>query len=168
VLYASSLRLGCFLETLARFRLDLTLLAELAEIEGEDDFTPLGTVPREWCASRVIGSGRAFGSYADIYASEWIGRLRTELAAECVNLGVADLDASALQRTLPRRLTQLASRVVYEAGFDGIRYRSKYGHDIRNWALFEPFLVLPGDVMEIAQDDVDLAQAMRIHGLGWS
>jgi hypothetical protein len=40
VLYASSQRLGCYLETLARFRVDLKLYAELSEIEGEDDFTP--------------------------------------------------------------------------------------------------------------------------------
>lgn len=42
VLYASSQRLGCFLETLARFRVDPKLAAELAEIQGEDDFQPLG------------------------------------------------------------------------------------------------------------------------------
>ena len=61
VIYASSQRLGCFLETLARFRVDLELVAELAEIEGADDFTLLGAVPREWCGSRVMGSARAFG-----------------------------------------------------------------------------------------------------------
>ena len=48
MLYASSQRLGCYLETLARFRVDLTLYAELSEIEGEDDFTPLGRVPLAW------------------------------------------------------------------------------------------------------------------------
>ena len=37
VLYASSQKLGCFLETLARFRLDPKLMAELAEIDGDDD-----------------------------------------------------------------------------------------------------------------------------------
>ena len=41
VLYASSQRLGCFVETLARFRVDPTLLAELAQIEGADDYGPL-------------------------------------------------------------------------------------------------------------------------------
>ena len=47
VLYASSTRFGCFLETLARFRPDIALYAELKEIEGEDDFVRAGTVPRE-------------------------------------------------------------------------------------------------------------------------
>ena len=50
VLYASSQRLACFVETLARFRPDLSLLAELAAIEGADDFLPLGMLPREWMA----------------------------------------------------------------------------------------------------------------------
>ncbi len=41
VLYASTQKLGCFLETLARFRLDPKLMAELAEIDEEDDHFPL-------------------------------------------------------------------------------------------------------------------------------
>ena len=45
VLYASSQRLSCFIETLARFRPDLSLLAELDGIAGEDDYVPLGHVP---------------------------------------------------------------------------------------------------------------------------
>ena len=50
VLYASSQRLGCFVETLARFRIDPTLLAELAQIEGADDYFRLGKCP--WNGSR--------------------------------------------------------------------------------------------------------------------
>jgi hypothetical protein len=46
VLYAASQRVSCFVETLARFRPDLSLVAELQTIDGEDDFTPLGTVPK--------------------------------------------------------------------------------------------------------------------------
>jgi hypothetical protein len=42
VLYASTQKLSCFLETLARFRPDPSLLAGLREIEGDDDFFPLG------------------------------------------------------------------------------------------------------------------------------
>ena len=42
VLYASSQRLGCFLETLARFRVDIKLYAELTEIAGDNDYFPLG------------------------------------------------------------------------------------------------------------------------------
>ena len=59
VLYASSQRLGCFLETLGRFRVDSKLLAELAEIEGEDDYCPLGEVPLEWIEKRIMGVATA-------------------------------------------------------------------------------------------------------------
>ena len=54
VLYASSQRLACFVETLARFRPDLSLLAELDAIEGEDDFVTLGTLPHDWLAVRTV------------------------------------------------------------------------------------------------------------------
>jgi len=40
VLYASSQEVSCFIETLARYRPDLTLLAELEAIEGDNDFFP--------------------------------------------------------------------------------------------------------------------------------
>ena len=42
VLYAATQRVSCFIETLARFRPDLSLIAELQEIAGEDDYVPLG------------------------------------------------------------------------------------------------------------------------------
>ena len=92
VLYASTQRLSCFIETLARFRPDLMLLSELGEIEGEDDFLPRGVVPPEWCEQRRIGPAEARGDYAEIYASSWIAHLRTRLADECLHLGLQDPD----------------------------------------------------------------------------
>ena len=76
VLYASSQRLGCFVETLARFRIDPTLLAELAQIEGADDYCPLGEVPIEWVEKRIMGLATTDNEYADVCSSEWISRLR--------------------------------------------------------------------------------------------
>jgi hypothetical protein len=165
VLYASSHRLGCYLETLARFRPDLSLLAELAQIEGEDDFPQLGHVPPEWAETRVVGSAFHYGSYADVYSSEWIGVLRKELAVFCIALGISELDAGALQQPTSRPLTQRGSRVVFNNGFDGIHYRSRFGHDVRNWALFEPFKIDPQQVTPIDPVDADLRTALAIHGL---
>jgi hypothetical protein len=165
VLYASSQRLGCFLETLGRFRVDPKLLAELAEIEGEDDYCPLGQVPLEWIEKRIMGVATAGGEYADICGSEWIGRLRTLLAVRLVKLGFDDLDASVLQQTAPRSVTQLASRIVFNDGFAGIYYRSKYGHDVENWALFEPFQISVQSPESIEPDDPDLQRAFRLHSL---
>jgi hypothetical protein len=165
VLYASSGRLGCFLETLARFRPDLTLLAELTEIAGEDDFLPLGAGPLVWLGNRRIGSAQADGRYADVGASDWMALLRGCLARACLELGIGDFDAAALLASSPRRLTQMVSREVYARGFDGIVYPSRYGHEIENWALFEPVLLTAGRSFDIAADDPDLQAALRLHRL---
>lgn len=165
VLYASSQRLGCFLETLARFRVDPKLLAELAEIEGEDDYCPLGELPLDWIEKRTMGVATASGEYADICSSDWISRLRILLAGHLKRFGVDDLDASVLQMTAPRGLTQLASRAVFAERLAGIYYRSKYGHDLENWALFEPFQINVRDSEPIRADDPDLQHALRLHRL---
>jgi hypothetical protein len=165
VLYASSARLGCFLETLARYRPDLTLYAELQEITGENDFIPPGTVPREWLQRSVIGSANAHGRFADVGASEWIEKLRRTLAPLLISLGTPDFDASVLQRTGPRILTQNVSGVVYREGFDGIRYLSKYGHDLENWALFEPANLTSVHHEEIRPDMPDFREALRLFHL---
>jgi hypothetical protein len=166
VLYASSQRLSCFLETLARFRPDLTLLAELRDIEGDDDFFPLTQIPRAWCRPRVLGTARSEGTYADIYAANWVAHLRGALSGECLKLGLADLDVAVLQQGHPRRLTQLASLEIYKAGLSGIYYRSRYGHDLENWAIFEPFDIEVTAAPEaIKPNDPDLQRACAILGL---
>ena len=165
VLYASSQRLGCFLETLARFRVDLKLLAELAALEGEDDYFPLGEVPLEWVEKRMMGVATAGGEYADICSSEWISRLRVVLAGHLQRFGLDDLDAAVLQMTAPRNLTQLVSRIVFSERLAGIYYRSKYGHDVENWALFEPLQINAQDPEPIRFDDPDLQRALRLHSL---
>jgi len=165
VLYASSQRLGCFLETLARFRIDPKLAAELAAIEGEEDHFPLGEVPVEWLRKRILGIATAGGEYADLCSSEWISRLRKSLATHLTRFGVEDIDASVLQKTAPRTLTQFVSRIVFYAGFSGIYYLSKYGHDIENWALFEPFQIRVLEPELIRPDDRDLQRALQLHSL---
>jgi hypothetical protein len=166
VLYAATQRVSCFVETLARFRPDLSLIAELQAIAGEDDYWPLGTVPSDWCEPRIMGEATVTGAYADIYGASWVSYLRHALASDCVALGLEDLDDSVLQQGDPRRLTQLASLKVNEAGLDGIYYRSRYGHDLENWALFEPFEFSSRETaIAVRPDDVDLQKACRLLGL---
>ena len=100
VLYASSQQVSCFIETLARFRIDLSLIAELGEIGGEDDFIPAGEVPQDWTKNRLIGAASVDGKYASIYESEWITLLRRKLATECLRLGISDLDGQWLPLTV--------------------------------------------------------------------
>ena len=162
VLYAASQEVSCYVETLARFRPDLELMEELREIEGDDDFLPVGEVPLEWCANRVIGTASAEGNYADIYAAEWISLLRRKLVSECLRVGLRDLDASGLQNSSPRTLTQLVSRIVYDMGLAGVYYRSRYGHNLENWALFEPCRIHRTKSRRVTTNDEALAEAMEI------
>lgn len=165
VLYASSARLGCFLGTLARYRPDLTLWAELQKIEGEDDFVPPGIVPREWLDIRVMGAAEANGQFADVGSSEWIATLRRSLTPLLIELGIPDFDASVLQQSGQRRLTQHVSQFIYRQDFNGIRYLSRYGHDIENWALFEPANLTSRQCEPIRTEDPDLLDALRIFNL---
>ncbi len=165
VLYASSQRLGCFIETLARFRPDLSLLAELNVIEGDNDFLALGTLPCEWLAGRMMGKATLSGIFADIYAAAWVGLLRKTLAAEALRLGIRDIDLSTLETADPRRLTQLASRLAYRMSFAGVFYRSRYGHSLENWAIFEPFPLEDPQSENVSEDDPDFVEALRIHGI---
>ncbi len=119
VLYASSLRLGCFLETLARYRPDVALYADLGEIAGEDDFVPVGMVPLEWLGNRMMGTADAHGTFADVGASDCLQSLRRELAPLLIGWGISDFDASVLQRSGPRILTQTVSEILYKEGFKG-------------------------------------------------
>ena len=91
VLYASSQQVSCFVETLARFRPDLSLLEELKAIEGEDDFLPVGEVPLNWCSNRVIGTAAAEGNYADILGAEWTGDSAPQAGFGMLALGLSGL-----------------------------------------------------------------------------
>ena len=138
---------------------------ELAAIEGEDDFTPLGIVPRTWLQSRMIGSARGRGRFADVYGEAWTGCLRNELTNKCVELSLAEIDPSALRRAAPRWLTQQISRIAYDKGFNGIYYFSKYDADVENWAFFEPFTIDPKCDNVIDAQDPELESALQVLGL---
>lgn len=148
VLYASSQRLGAFAETLARFRPDPAVLA--AEIEGDprDDDYPTaapGMVPRGWCRSRELGSASLDASFADVGHGRSLASLREAMASELVRYGLDDLDGATIRLRAPRRFTQELSRYVYmctsesgERAFQGIRYLSRLGDEIEDWAICEP------------------------------
>lgn len=108
----------------------------------------------------MMGRAIARGEYADICSAEWIGRLHSRLAPEFARFAIEDFDASVLQQTAPRLLTQRISGLVFAEGFDGIYYRSKYGHDLENWALFEPFKIEVTGTEALQPDDPDLQRAL--------
>ena len=55
VIYACSQRVGAFVETLARFRPDLEVVAAIAEIDGDDAGVTPSVVSRRWLEGRLIG-----------------------------------------------------------------------------------------------------------------
>ena len=108
----------------------------------------------------MIGAAKAQGTFADVGASEWISVLRRSLAPLLIRLGIPDFDASVLESSAPRIVTQRVAEFFYGEGFDGIRYLSKYGHDIENWALFEPAELSAVRKDAIQQNDPDLVEAL--------
>ena len=165
VLYAATQRLGCFVETLARYRIDPLVAAEMAAIDGEDDFYPLGVVPPEWLSTRAMGKAHITAECADICSSTWIDRLRIKFLPLLKEYGLADLDASVLQSSTPREITQKVSRFIYEEKLNGIKYPSKFGHDMENWAFFEPVSVHRESTEIIKPDDPDFIRAVALHHL---
>jgi hypothetical protein len=165
VLYASSQVLSCYVETLARFRPDYLLKAELAAIKGEDDFQPIGYVSLDWFENRYVGRARAKGRYADIYTAEWVSQLRPQLQPECRNLGMPEFDLTVLMQAQRRIITQMASNYINELGsFSGIYYASRYGNDLENWALFESKAVFypSADVSHVSAIDPMFLGALEI------
>lgn len=170
VLYASSSRLGAFLEVLARYRTDSALVAEYAEITLDDDEHPTiapGIVPGDWPAHRHVGTATHPGPFADVGHSDSLIHLRAMMAGRILHHGLDDLDAADLRRRAPRAFTQDLSRYIFEHGADadgvslvGARYLSRLGDDIENWAIFEG--TEPSDTTSAPAtgDDVDLAAAL--------
>jgi hypothetical protein len=174
VLYATSQRVGAFVETLARYRTDPAVVAEYEEIaiepEDADRYPTIapGVVPADWCSSRTIGTARHDGLFADIAHSSSLADLRVALASRLVHFGLDDLEAGDVRRRAPRAFTQEISRYVFERGVTeegerllGVRYLSRLGDDIENWAIFEGSDPYDKVSEEIVRDDPDLLAALR-------
>jgi hypothetical protein len=173
VLYASSQRIGTFLETLARFRPDLEVLAELEQIDGDDEPPP--GVPRAWLDTRMVGEATLQGRFVDVGDARSLATLRTALAASAIRYGLDEIDAATIRLRAPRAFTQQVSRFIYEqrdnrGAFVGIRYRSRLGDEIVNRAVFEPAPDAPSPFLRatfstIEADDADLLKALDLLGL---
>ena len=168
VLYAAEQRRVCFLETLARFRPSLELLAKLAAVSGSDEPMPTSSVPADWHTKRCIGRLQlAPGQcWLDLRATSTHLALRREFAGVLVELGIADLDVSAI-RGPHRALTRAISRWAYERGYHGLVYRSRFDDQSDCWAIFERSLFSPIHPAEpITRTDPDLRAVARLFNLG--
>ncbi len=175
MLYASSTRIGCFLETLARFRqppASLQIADALNEIQNTgSDFTPPNTLPASWLTQRAMGRATPSGGrYARIYSSEWLSYLRKLFEPDVVSSGLlhhgdAEFDLHLLM-SKNRWLTQRAATKISAIGYSGVCYESRHGTDLVNWALFEPFQIRSLEILEIDLTDADLVEAVARLELG--
>jgi len=101
------------------------------------------------------------------------------LAARAIHHGLDEIDAATLRLRAPRVFTQEVSRRVYEGRsergepFRGIRYRSRLGDQLVNWAVFEvpagdPEPLTVTDVRTIDADEPDVLEAFALLGLHWA
>ena len=108
--------------------------------------------------------------------AESLAYLHVRLAARLVHFRIPELDGSAIRLTAPRRFTQEVSSHIYaladEAGqplFAGIAYRSRFGDNYQNWALFErpqpPDMLHDQRIRGIDAEAPELRTALALLGL---
>jgi hypothetical protein len=175
LLYASSQRVGTFRECLARFRPDPAVLAIQIEDNDEDPSSPAtappGHIPCSWLANRRMGTARLAGVFCDIGHSDSLTHLREALAARLLHHGLDDLDAGEIRARAPRRFTQEISRHIFSQSdgsgpaFAGIRYASRLGDELTNWAIFEPNEPVDCEHETLSLDDPDLVTVADDYGL---
>lgn len=187
--YAADSAFGCFVELLAYSRPDvnedgsdmLKGIVEDPQDAAEFPTPPAGSIERHWVTGRMLGEAMLDGAYVDVRSSATIAALRPQYVRLALSLGFDDFDAAALKRAYPRELTHRLTVDFYaltrEDGVpiaEGVRFGSRHGDDLALWAIFER----PGDdpasrhLHQISSrivdtDDVNLIQAMDLHGLTW-
>ncbi len=158
ILYLAEQRLACFVESLAPFRIPLDRLA----VGGRRP-----RVPADWTRARCAGQLRLGPEqrWLDLRHLETAEALRSELAPLLQQPDLPDLDVSVL-RGPSRPLTRAVARWTYDAGFQGIAYRSRFHDGLDCWTLFEGTDVeRVGSIERISRDDRDLRAAAALFGL---
>ena len=175
VVYACSQLEGAYVEVLSRFRPDPSVLAELGEIDGPTDDYQVGVIPATWLETRAVGEATLTRVYADVGHARSLTYLRTAMAGRLIHYNIPDLDAAAIRLSAPRRFTQEISNHIYKLSapdrtprFAGIEYRSRFGDNYQNWAIFER----PGQqpisdpiVRSVRRNDPSLHAALTVLGL---
>lgn len=121
-------------------------------------------VLRGYLATRRLGVAKIQGRFAPIYDGEWLCQIRSSIRPSDHGIPeLTHLDAATMQST-NRSLTQAASVLAHaQPDLAGIRYRSRFGHELENWAIFASGAIeIVNSGEPIADDDADLAKALRL------
>lgn len=161
VLYCATAAVGCYAETLARFR---PSAAVRVAVQDEDPgFMVCGGVPADWRARRlkvILGAVSPLG-FLDVEHPDTHEYLTTVLARQIAALSVPVIDVSVIRG--PNRLvTRAVAAWAYSATdnegnpqYGGIRYLSRLGrHEC--WAIFDGTTVRQIARHTITRTDKDL------------
>jgi len=189
MVYCATNRICGLMESTAHFRQSVSFVAKLdggivdtGKIPDEafsglvdPDDALRGVIPASWRMEHQFGHAFLDPSlrFADLGAAATLNHLRRAMANVVVELGIDDIDLSAV--TGPhRRLTQRIARYVYEQvddegkpRFAGIRYLSHHGDNQECWAVFDTRTTFRETDVEpnILPDDADLLVVARMFGL---
>ena len=146
VLYFATRLEGCFGETLARFRPDLSLAARIKDDWEARGFMAPSNIPADWRHRRVAVRACCTDDsvqFLDVESAVTRATLAWELASSLSAYGVGDLDVAAI-RSGDRRLTRAVSLWAWSqltedgnSPYAGIRYLSRLDSDWECWAIFD-------------------------------
>jgi hypothetical protein len=173
VRYVGISRRGALIERLAKYRPDLDAIAAINEVES--DSPPLvPNLPLAWLDDNEIATAAVDvpldNGIVDLTSGEGmaLAHAAIEVARRRTGRALADYDASVLMSATPREFTQAISRYIFEAGFAGVAYLSRFAPEEICLALFEDRHSLhDASVAAIASGDVDLADALGLHHLAF-
>lgn len=167
VRYVAFGRFGAFVERTVRYRSSLAVLESLNTSAGS---VPVPGLPNDWFQTNTVGTAivdyPSDNGLIDFATAEGIAAAHAAIAAASRASGhrLTDYDASTLLGANPRRFTQELSRYVYDAGFAGVVYRSRFAPDEFCAALFEGRHDVRDDcAVPIERDDADLLRACDLH-----
>ena len=190
-LYTGESLEACLLEVLAHFRPEPGIDRELDEISDEDGWialfpdAPAGTVGAAWAADRMAGAARQTGAYCFITHSESLGAVQIGFPFGRFGLVPRLLDTSVVKNPDHRDLTRSIARWLFDqpgadgraAALDGVAFRSRFGDELRLWAVFER----PEDAeegtshclrdrteMPLEVQGQELSRVFAVHGLRWA
>jgi len=163
----------CYAETLARFRADVKVIAEIRKEWKERNFVEIGSVPADWRFQRVAVRVSMTGSlpFLDLESADTLEFLRVALADQLVALSYTDVDMGVVCGT-DRRVTRLISQWAYDevdeddnSVYGGIRYMSRVAPEYECWAAFEDCSIEVLEERGISEDDSHLKKIAKRYGL---
>lgn len=172
-LYFGTTRRACLAETLA-WRRPKPSLVELIKNDDEwQQWMQPATVEQAWRHGRLLVAVELEGDFLDIHHSRSVAWIERVFGSVLATLGYSNANVSTLMednRTVSRHLAEFLHNARDKDGvpvFAGIRYNSKLGNDLENWALFDRGYdgAVEVDRTTIDRNDPDYQAVCELYGL---